>query len=61
MTSPFHTSLTAMTAPDSGVDLGVRVDRLGRSAVSMWAYTGARTAFAGAANDIDALAARSAG
>ena len=60
MTSPFHTSLTAMTAPGSGVDLGVRVDRLGRSAVSMWGYAG-RRAFAGAANDIDALAARSAG
>ena len=61
MTSPFHISLTAKTAPFSGADLGVRAGRLGSGAAAMWRYAGPGTAIVEASNDLDALAARSAG
>jgi hypothetical protein len=61
MTSPLHTSLMAKTAPRSGVGFDVRTGRVGSAGNSLWGHTGPRTAIAEASNDIDALAARSAG
>ena len=61
MTSPLHTSLMAKTAPGSGADLDVWAGRVGRAGNSLWGHAGPRTVFVEAANDIDALAARSAG
>jgi len=61
MTSLFHISLTPKTAPLSGADLDVRAGRLGSGAGAMRRYAGPRTAIVEASNDLDALAARSAG
>ena len=61
MTSLFHTTLSAKTAHRTGAGFGVRPGRLASDAAFMWAYAGARTAIVEAANDLDALAARSAG
>jgi hypothetical protein len=61
MTSLFHTTLLAQTAPFSGADLGVRAGRVGSAAGSMRGCAVARIASADAANDLHALAVRGAG
>jgi len=61
MTSRFHTSLMAKTAPCSGAAFGVRGGRVGRPSLGTEGFAGVRATIVEASNDIHALAARSAG
>jgi hypothetical protein len=64
MTTAFHTTLSAKTAPRTGVDFGVRASRAGRvgsAGYAAWAGAQPRTAIVEASRNLDALAARSAG
>jgi hypothetical protein len=63
MTSTFHISLMAKTAPQTGADLGVRAGRAARAGFVMRGATAPRTAVVETSRtaNLDALAARGVG